>query len=187
MAWYGQWLSEALEQVAPGRAVVVGHSLGGAIALTCASPLIAGRVLVSPAGLTRLRVSLPVLAATLPWLARPSVPRAERLLRLMMAPGALVPDELSEWMAVVARCCRSSLAPSPLPSGVLADRRTVACLVATGRHDGFLSPWSLGPAVQRQLGIYPQIVDGAGHLLLEEAPGRIAGLVEELRSGARKA
>ncbi|MFF7438931.1 alpha/beta fold hydrolase [Streptomyces sp. NPDC008122] len=55
--WYGKWLTEALTQVAPEPVVVVGHSLGGAIALACASDHVAGRLLVSPAGLVRLRVS----------------------------------------------------------------------------------------------------------------------------------
>lgn len=109
--WYGQWLIETLEQVVPGPAVVVGHSLGGAIVLAADSPRIVGRVLLSSAGLVRLLVPPAVVAATVPWLVRPSVPRAARVLRRMVAPGGRVPDELAEWMALVARCCHSSLAP----------------------------------------------------------------------------
>jgi pimeloyl-ACP methyl ester carboxylesterase len=49
MTWYGNRLGEALERAVPGPALVVGHSLGGAIALACSSSRITGRVLVSPA------------------------------------------------------------------------------------------------------------------------------------------
>ncbi|MER7098671.1 alpha/beta fold hydrolase [Streptomyces humidus] len=114
-AWYGQWLTEALDQTVPGEALVVGHSLGGAIVLASASLRIAWRVVLSSAGLVRLLVPPAVLVRAVPWLTRPTVPRAARMLRPMVAPGGRVPDELAEWMALVARCCRSSLAPPPLP------------------------------------------------------------------------
>lgn len=49
-SWYGKWLTEALARAAPGPVVVVGHSLGGAVALACDAPQIVGRVLLSSAG-----------------------------------------------------------------------------------------------------------------------------------------
>lgn len=88
---YGRWLTEILARVTSEPVVVVGHSLGGAIALASASDLISGRALVSTAGLVRLQVGASVLGATVPWLLRPSVPRAERLVRHMSSPGAPVP------------------------------------------------------------------------------------------------
>lgn len=179
MAWYGRWLAETLEQAVPGPAVVIGHSLGGAIALAASSPRIVGRVLVSPAGLARLKVPPPVLADTLPWLVRPSVPRAAQLLRRMLAPGRRVPADLCAWMALVGRCCRSSLAPPPLPSELLVRQNSAPRLVMAGRHDIFLPPGSLGPAARRRLGVGLHVVDGAGHLLLDEQPDRVADLVEE--------
>lgn len=179
MAWYGQWLSEVLESAAPGPAVVVGHSLGGAVALACGSPRIVGRVLLSSAGLTRLRVPAPLLAATVPWLLRPSVLRSTALLRRMAAPGGEVPDHLSTWMDLVARCCRTSLAPTPLPSGLLGLRRPVPALVVAGRFDPFLPPRVLGPSARRRLGAEFGVVEGAGHLLLDEAPDAVLALVEE--------
>ncbi|MFD0503626.1 alpha/beta fold hydrolase [Streptomyces chiangmaiensis] len=109
--WYGRWLTEALEQAVPGKALVVGHSLGGAITLASASPRIVGRVVLSSAGLVRLLVPPAVVAATVPWLVRPTVPRAARVLGHMVAPGGRVPDVLAEWMALAARCCHSSFAP----------------------------------------------------------------------------
>lgn len=176
---YGRWLTEILPQVASEPAVVVGHSLGGAIALASGSELIAGRVLVSTAGLVRLRVGASVLGATAPWLLRPSVPRAERLVRHMSSPGAPVSDELSRWMALVGTSCRSSLAPSPLPAAVLARARRVPNMVAAGSDDVFLPPARLGPAAEQWLGTDLRVVDGAGHLLPEESPERVAALVAE--------
>ncbi|MFE7765953.1 alpha/beta fold hydrolase [Streptomyces sp. NPDC057438] len=175
--WYGQWLTESLDQAVPGPAIVVGHSLGGAIALASDSPRIAGRVLLSSAGLVRLLVPPAVVAATVPWLARPTVPRATRVLRRMVAPGGQVPVELAEWMALVADCCHSSLAPPPLPPELLAERRSVPCLVAAGRHDVFLPPRRVAPAARRHLGASLHILEGAGHLLLDEAPDEIVALV----------
>lgn len=58
-SWYGKWLAEALAQAVPGPVVVVGHSLGGAVSLACDAPQIVGRVLLSSAGLVRLRVPAP--------------------------------------------------------------------------------------------------------------------------------
>ncbi|MDJ0466646.1 alpha/beta fold hydrolase [Streptomyces sp. H27-C3] len=180
MAWYGNWLNQALEQAVPGAAVVVGHSLGGAIALAGSTPRITGRVLVSSAGLARLRVSPSLVAASVPWLMRPSRPRAERLLQHMVAPGRPVPGGMVTWMDLVATCCRSSLAPGPLPAAILKERRSIPSVVATGRHDTFLPPHVLGPAARRALGAEVKVVDGAGHLLLEERPDAVAALVQGL-------
>ncbi len=177
-AWYGRWLSEILALVVREPAVVVGHSLGGAVALACGSPLIAGRVLLSGAGVTRLRTPAPLLAATVPWLLRPSVPRAEELLRHMSAPGRTVPGHLSAWMDLVARRCRTSLAPAPLPPALLERSRAAPVLVATGRFDLFLPPGALGPAARHRLGVGLRVVEGAGHLLLDEAPVEVCELVE---------
>ncbi|MFB7297447.1 alpha/beta fold hydrolase [Streptomyces rubiginosohelvolus] len=182
-AWYGRWLSEILALVVREPAVVVGHSLGGAVALACDSPLIAGRVLLSSAGVTRLRIPVPLLAATVPWLLRPSVPRAQELLRHMSAPGHVVPGHLSAWMHLVARHCRTSLAPPPLPSSLLEHRRTVRTLVVAGRFDPFLPPRTLGPAARRRLGSEFREIEGAGHLLLDEAPVEVSTVVQEFCAG----
>lgn len=178
-AWYGRWLTEALEQAVPGPALVVGHSLGGAIVLASDSPRITGRVLLSSAGLVRLLVPPSIVAATVPWLARPTVLRAARVLRPMVAPGGQVPDELAEWMTVVARCCHSSLAPAPLPPWLLAERRSVPCVVATGRHDVFLPPQRVAPAAQRHLGARLHVLESSGHLLLDESPDETITLVAQ--------
>ncbi len=83
-------------------------------------------------GITRLRVPAPLLAATIPWLLRPSVPRAAKLLNQMSAPDQHPPADLCAWMDLVSRSCRSSLAPAPLPSDLLERRRSAPTVVATG-------------------------------------------------------
>lgn len=178
--WYGKWLTEALARAVPGPVVVVGHSLGGAVALASDSPQIVGRVLLSSAGLIRLRVPVPLLAATVPWLLRPTVARSAALVRRMAAPGqGHVADGLGEWMDLVGRCCRTSLAPPPLPSGLLELRRYVPTLVVAGRSDPFLPPRHLGPAARRRLGAEFRVIEGAGHLLLDEAPEAVRAAVRE--------
>lgn len=188
MAWYGEWLAEALETTTTGPAVVVGHSLGGGIALACPSSRIVGRVLISPAGLVRLGVTPSILAATIPWLARPSTARTNRLLRHMLAPEHGVGEELSDWMTLVARHCHSSLAPMPLSAPTLdAARRGAPCLVATGRDDVFLPPSRIGPAVRRRLDTELRSVVACGHLGLDEQPDEIVAMVAEVvtRYGCR--
>ncbi|MFH8363881.1 alpha/beta fold hydrolase [Streptomyces anulatus] len=180
LSWYGKWLTEALAQAVPGPVVVVGHSLGGAVALACDAPQIVGRVLLSSAGLVRLRVPVPLLAATVPWLLRPTVARSTALVRHMAAPGrGYVADSLGEWMDLVGRCCRTSLAPLPLPSGLLELRRSVPTLVVTGQFDPFLPPRELGPAARRRLGAEFRLIKGAGHLLLDESPEAVLVAVRE--------
>ncbi|WP_282687431.1 MULTISPECIES: alpha/beta hydrolase [unclassified Streptomyces] len=184
MAWYGNWLTEALTQSVPGPAVVVGHSLGGAVALASDAPRIVGRVVLAGAGIFRLRVPAPLLAATVPWLLLPSVARSAALLREMAAPGwGEPPGHLSAWMHLVARHCRTSLAPPPLPSSLLEQRRTVPTLVVAGRFDPFLPPRTLGPAARRRLGAEFRVIEGAGHLLLDEAPVEVSAVVEEFCAG----
>lgn len=178
-AWYGRWLSEAVDQVAPQGAVVVGHSLGGAIALACRSERITARVLVSPAGLVRLRVSPAVLGATLPWMLRPTVGHAERLLRHMVSPGTEPPGALADWMALVGASCRSSLAPPPLPRSVLTAARTTPTFVTVGAHDAFLPTSSLRRATGLRLGADLLVIGDAGHLVLDEAADRVATVVRE--------
>ena len=180
MAWYGRWLDEVLEQTVPDTGVLLGHSLGGAIALACSSQRVAGRVLIAPAGLVRLAVPPRLLAATLAWLAFPSRERTNRLLRLMTDPTRTVAPHLVEWMTLVARYCRTTLAPAPLDPALLNSCRTVPCIVATGSHDIFLPPRRLEPAVRDLLGTELRVLPGCGHLALDDNPAGVVELIDEL-------
>ncbi|MCX4986601.1 alpha/beta fold hydrolase [Streptomyces sp. NBC_00572] len=173
--WYGSWLSEVVEKCAagPGPVIVLGHSFGAAIALSSASPRIDGQVLVSPGGLTRLRLTPGVLGASAAWLALPRPRHSARLLRTMYAGSGTPRPELVDWMTLVARHARSSGAPG---LATVPDRR-VPRRVVTGEHDVFLPPRRLEDAVRRRLGVELGIVEGAGHLVIEEEPDLLADLV----------
>jgi pimeloyl-ACP methyl ester carboxylesterase len=173
LSWYGEWLSDVIEKVPVDSAVVMGHSFGAAIALSNASPQIKRLVLVSPGGLTRLRLTPGLLAAWVAWSVRPAPTHSARLLRAMLAPGGQPREQLVEWMTLVAQHSRSSGAPNAadLPA------QAVPRLILTGARDVFLPPRKLGPAVRRKLGTDLGVIAGAGHLVIEERPKYLASLV----------
>ncbi|WP_208622210.1 MULTISPECIES: alpha/beta fold hydrolase [Streptomyces] len=72
LPWYGAWLSDVLEKISSEPVVVMGHSFGAAIALSTDSSRISRLVLVSPGGLTKLRLTPAVLAASAAWFMRPA-------------------------------------------------------------------------------------------------------------------
>jgi pimeloyl-ACP methyl ester carboxylesterase len=87
LTWYGQVLDETLAAMDAGDVVLVGHSLGAAVALAAGSPRIAARALVSPAGFMRLSVEPRLALASTAWLLRPTAGTARRKLRLDVAPA----------------------------------------------------------------------------------------------------
>jgi pimeloyl-ACP methyl ester carboxylesterase len=180
LAGYGPWLGEVLEEAAETPAIVVGHSLGGGIVLAADSARIAGRVLIAPAGLVRLRVTAGVLAATIPWLIHPRYHNSGRLLQVMHAPDHRPSATMGGWMTQVGRHCRSSFAPAPLAPEALRHVRDTPVIVAAGEHDVFLSPARLQPAASRELGVDVRTLAGRGHLAPEEDPSAVAALVAEL-------
>ncbi|MFD5385598.1 alpha/beta fold hydrolase [Streptomyces sp. NPDC127074] len=147
LARYGQWLQEVLDEISRGPTILVGHSLAGAIALACDVPQLIGRVLVSPAGLTRVKVTGRVLAASLPWLARPTEARSATLLRQMHGADRQPSAELVTWMTLPLHL----VARAP-PRGDTGPSRAVTNVVATGEHDVFLSPSRLASPTSRHLG-----------------------------------
>jgi pimeloyl-ACP methyl ester carboxylesterase len=177
---YGRWLGEVLDEAAETPAVVVGHSLGGGVALASDSPRIAGRVLIAPAGLVRLRLTAGLLAATMPWLLHATYVNSGRLLRRMHAPGYRPTATAASWMTQVGRHCRSSLAPAPLPAGTLHRLRGTPIAIASGDHDVFLPPRRLQPAAHRELGVDVRTLVGRGHLVPDEDPASVTTLVAGL-------
>ena len=181
---YGEWLAEILHALGGSPATLVGHSLGAGVAMSgiAAGAPAARLVLLDPAGLMRLRVSVAVLRPTLPWLRRPDGQSSARLLRMMMAPDATPDAHLVTWMIMVGRHVRTSLAPPPMRSDMLAALDAVQVSILSGRHDAFLPPARLDRAVTRRLGHATfEVVDGAGHLLPHERPDLV---VDHVRGGA---
>ena len=178
LAGHGRWLGEVLQQVkdrvGAGPVLVLGHSLGAAVALAAPTTGVAALMLVSPGGLVRLRVPLSVLTATVPWLARPTSGRSAELLRELGAPGREPNGVLVDWMTLVAEHTRPVLAPRPLPASFVRRWLGTRRCVITGEHDQFLPSRTLAPAVHEHLRSELEVLPGAGHLAVHERPTALA-------------
>ena len=173
--WYGRWLTELIEQTAQDPVTIMGHSLGAAIALASDSALVDRQVLVSPGGLTRLRITPTVLIASVAWVSRRRPASSARLLRAMHGRGRAPRPELVEWMTLVARHVRSSTDPG----GAAIATHDVARTVVVGGADVFLPSRSLAPVVRRTLGVELGVIPCAGHLVVDEYPEKLAELVTD--------
>ena len=180
LAWYGQVLDEILATIDATDIVVVGSSLGAAVALSAESPRITARVLVSPAGFIRLSVDPKLALASAVWLLQPTAEHTRRMLRLFVAPGAEPPEAEVEWMTLMAACCRTTLAPPPLPAELLARRAEQPCVVGVGEHDRFLPPRRLVPAVRRTMNANVRVFSGVGHLITRNQLDNVVSLVTEV-------
>lgn len=179
LAWYGRTVDEVLEAVGADGVVLVGDSLGAAVALAAGSPRIAARALVSPAGFIRLGIDPELALASTSWLLHPSTTATRRLLRAFVPPGADPPETEVEWMTLVARCCRTTLAPPPLPAALLARRAEQPCVVGVGEHDRFLPPRRLAPAVRRTTGLGLRVLPDVGHLITPADLDAVVSLVAD--------
>ena len=181
LAWYGRALDEILAAMdADDGVVLVGNSLGAAVALAANSPRITARALVSPAGFIRLSVDPRLAAASAVWLLRPTAEHTRHMLRLFVAPGADPPETEVEWMALMASCCRTTLAPAPLPADILARRGDRPCVVAVGEYDRFLPPHRLSPAVRRTMNLDVRVFRGVGHLTTSADLDEVVSLVAKV-------
>jgi pimeloyl-ACP methyl ester carboxylesterase len=197
---YAAWVDEVVTHVraqprpagelaGPAPVVLLGHSRGAAVALSARPGTVAGIVLVCPAGLCRVRVTPRVLAATLPWLVRPSSSRSARLVRVMSGPSQALPDAPAHarWLTLVARATRTTGAPGPLPADVLARWRDHATVVLAGAEDVFFPPARLRPRALEYLGVDPVVVAGTGHLLTEQDPTAVVEAVATVATRCRTA
>jgi pimeloyl-ACP methyl ester carboxylesterase len=127
-----------------------------------------------------VRPSIAMLRSTLPWLVRRNTAGARRLLQYMSGPGHSPSDETVEWMELVARACRTTGAPGPLPDATLTRWRGHKVRVAVGDHDVFFPVDELKEPSRTYLGVEPVVAAGAGHLLVEEEPGLVTDLVNHV-------
>lgn len=184
-AHQGAWLTEVLSTVGTGRPVLVAHSLGAVAALRAtAAGLVPERlVLVDPAGVMRLKVSMDVMRATMPWLVRPNAATSDALLTMMMSEGHRPGPELVTWMSLVGQHVKTSLAPAPLPDRVLRGLQGTPIDVIAGEDDCFLPPTRLRRAVQRRLpDANLEIITGAGHLVPHERPDALHDLLDNVEA-----
>ncbi|WP_017571144.1 alpha/beta fold hydrolase [Nocardiopsis halotolerans] len=182
-AAYGSWFDEVLPRLTDRPVTVLAHSLGAVVALASKpSPLVHALVLVGPAGLTSAAVSSQLMRVALPWMIGPREDKSTRLLNFMSGPGyaATGTHPHAEWMTLVGRHCRTSLAPGALPLECLRPWGDTPVIVATGSHDVFYSPARLHGPAHRFLDADVAVLEGAGHLALDERPERIAELIRSV-------
>jgi len=179
LAWYGRVVDEILTAADLDRVVLVGNSLGAAVALAAGTPRVAARALVSPAGFIRLTVDPALVLASARWLLRPTAEHTRRMLRLFVPPGEDPPEAEVAWMTLMAASCRTTLAPPPVPAELLARRADRPCVVGTGEHDRFLPPRRLAPALRRTMDLGLRIIPGMGHLTTPGHLGDVVSLVAE--------
>jgi pimeloyl-ACP methyl ester carboxylesterase len=181
---YARWLAEvlaaAVQGAPPRRVVLAGHSRGAAVALTADPASVDGLVLLSPAGLAKVRITPSLLAHTLGWLMWPTPARSRRVVDLMAGPGDGALDDVVAWMTLVARGTRTTGAPGPLPEELPARWRDRPVRVLVGEHDAFFPLRRLAPAARRLLGTEVEVVPRTGHLLVDQRPAVAAAAVTSL-------
>lgn len=178
---YGAWFDEVLPHLVDRPAIVLGHSLGAAVALASKPcDLVKRVVLLGPAGLTSAATSPELMRVTLPWMIGPRDDKSTRLLNFMSGPGFRHPGHpFAAWMTLIGRYCRTSLAPGPLLTESLLAWQKKDVTVATGSDDVFFSPARLHGPARRFLNADVHVLEGAGHLAPYEFPEKIRELVRD--------
>ena len=178
---YARWLVDLVDALGLEYVHVMGHSLGGWLALkfaTFAPERVGKVVLVDPAGIIRLRLTPRMIWKSMVFALHPTERSSNALLGLMSAHE--IDPKMAEWMTLVGKHVWSSLAPPPLPQQELKAIRA-SILLLSGAQDVFLPANRL---VQKATKLFPDIhthiVPDAGHLLPDELPDRVMGYVREL-------
>jgi pimeloyl-ACP methyl ester carboxylesterase len=195
------WLVDVLDALGVRRAVLVGHSLGGHVAIETALAApgrVAGLVLVAPLGLSvvgrlrALRLATPAaLAPVLPYL----VTRAAVRVGLVSSYGpgrGPTEREVDEYFAPtadpdLARAVRLVAHASDWAPGSRERLARVACPthVILGDRDNLIG----ADAVRPLAGAIPratfEVLRGVGHVPIDEAPERVLAAVAGVAAAAR--
>lgn len=176
---YGHWLDALLPQLVAEPLILVGHSLGAAIALASTpTERVAKLVLLNPAGIVSLRRTPELTWLRTKWSFDPTLEHSEQLLSYLESPRSVPDMGLVSWYTMIAEHCFPGRLPPRLPAGtVLRWSGRVPVVVATGEHDRLISPARLRPRVRELLGVDIRILDRVGHLALREAPETVSELI----------
>jgi pimeloyl-ACP methyl ester carboxylesterase len=195
------WTVGVLDALGATRAVVVGHSLGGMVALEtalAAADRTVGLVLVAPLGLSRvtrlglLRYVTPaVFAPLLPRLATRTAVRVGLAASHGPGRGPTERDIDEYWaptadpdLALATRLVAHADAWGPVDRGRLA-RVDCPVHVVLGDHDNLLAVRE----VRRLAGAMPratvEVLPGVGHVPAEEMPERVVAAVARVAGAAR--
>ncbi|WP_245593570.1 alpha/beta fold hydrolase [Azospirillum halopraeferens] len=188
VAGFAPWLEQVLDALDVPRVHVVGHSMGGAVALALARTApgrVAALSLIAPAGLSpdfdrELLRRLPCLrtpaeadACAARLFAGPS-PLAAGVARVLLA-NAVRPERRAALERIIDASFRTD--PEPL-------ERTAAVApvqVLWGRCDGVIP---LPPADRLPPGARLHVFEDAGHMLHGECPGPVGAAVRAFLAGA---
>jgi pimeloyl-ACP methyl ester carboxylesterase len=194
----GRHVIEVLDTLGLERVLLVGHSMGGGIAVraaTLAPERVAGMVLLAPVGfgtvnLARLaRWLLPrPLDPVLPYLAWRLTARVA--LGLAYGAGRPTPRDVDEYWAPTAdptfvRVVREVTRAVDWRPGRPDELAAVTCPVRVmfGTRDRIVRGDSAATYVRHLRDARLEMVEGAGHVLPEEAPDRVnAAIVESARA-----
>ena len=185
---YAASIVDFMDALNLSRAVLIGHSMGGAIALEVAirwSQRVLGLGLISSA--ERLRVSPDLLRnAADPLKAAEAV---HMVIEYSFAPGTHARlKELAEQRMAEARSSvlyGDFLACDAFDPGNGAAHIFVPTLVLFGSQDKMV-PLQSGKALAEQItGARLEVVEAAGHMVMLEQPDRVAALLGEFLQGIR--
>jgi pimeloyl-ACP methyl ester carboxylesterase len=183
VAGYEEWLTEVLDHLRRRRRhlplVLAGHSRGAAAALLANPANADGLVLVSPAGLAKVRLSPTILWRSIAWLQRPTPARSRRLIEMMLGGSGSGGDSHTDWLTLVAKSTRTTGAPDPLPIDVLDRWHGENLGVLVGERDVFFTPAALSEPVRR-LGATLDVVPEAGHLLTDQRPDLVVAACSQV-------
>jgi pimeloyl-ACP methyl ester carboxylesterase len=180
---------EIMDALGIGRAALVGHSMGCAIAVAVAlrcPERVSRLALLAPAGFGAI-TALPIAQLLTPRFLTPLLPRLVRrwmiafVLRLAYAwDSRITPRDVDEYYAPTqfpefARAMRALLHEFQWAPGERADlaRLGAPTLVMFGTRDRLVYNPSVEAMVRTIPDVTLDVVEGAGHVLTEEAPDRV--------------
>lgn len=205
LGWYADVLAALLGRIEAAPAAVVGHSMGGVVALRLAArrpDAVAALAVVESAGIVsltrRAAIFLTVSAALKPARRvarfRKRIAGSESLKRLAFGywgahdPASLSPESVLGWLESTRQHRDTATAGKAL---VHEDPRygleRISCpvLVVWGSRDRLISVED-GFEFARRLGAPIRVVPGAGHLVIGERPAECAAILEDFLDGIRE-
>lgn len=188
------WVRGLLDETGVGRCVVVGQSIGGALALDAAAAMperIRGLVLLAPIGFTHVRRVL--IARALGWLYRGTTPRwAVRLIlrRIYGVRGRWTEHDVDEyWLPMRRREVVRSVLQSAREFDFAPRRLSLPdeCRVAIrfGELDRLIPHGEAVAKAKRLGGADVAVLPGVGHVPAEEVPDEVVALIRQVADSVR--